>query len=69
MKKIIIGMGVIVILVSVALGIAIGHYSRPVFRNGEGEVIPDHAVQVLVQSQFVLMDIGEVDTLDKYFPK
>ena len=49
-------------------GIIIGFCSRPVFRNGEGEVIPDHAVNLLVQSEFVLLDLPEVDTLQKYFP-
>lgn len=37
------------------------------FYDGEGNKIPLYAVDWLVRSQFVLMDVDKVDTLTKYF--
>ena len=38
-----------------------------IFYDGNGEVIPVEAVRLLVQSQFVVMDAPEWDTINKYF--
>lgn len=40
---------------------------HPHFYDGEGDEIPYHAVNDLVQAQFVHVNKQQQDTIDKYF--
>jgi hypothetical protein len=37
------------------------------FYNDEGEVIPTHAVKLLVKAEFYRLTLNEIDTVQKYF--
>jgi len=39
----------------------------PTYYDGEGNPIPDNAVNLLVKAQFVWMTAKEIDTIQKYF--
>jgi hypothetical protein len=69
MKPIIIAMLLTAMIATGLLGVIIGKETRPTFCDGEGNRIPEEAVNLLVQSQYVILTPTEDSILNHYFPK